>query len=82
MPGVTSADATLETLDEESNKVPHDRYIDDSMKDWTRVYLSGHDILLPTRLNKGPQHIFLIKAPDHFADLGLRNGRKFVHHQP
>ncbi len=39
---------------------PYDRYIAPEMKDWTRVYRIGHDLLLPASLNNGPPKLFIV----------------------
>jgi hypothetical protein len=42
----------LETSDSpEKSTGPRDRYIAPEMKDWNRVYRSGHSLILPTTLN-------------------------------
>jgi tetratricopeptide (TPR) repeat protein/predicted aspartyl protease len=38
----------------------HDRYIAPEMKDYSRIFLFGHDMLIPTRINKLPAKLFLI----------------------
>ena len=52
----TGADATTQTLD----AAPRDRYIDPSMKDWTKIFRSGHDLIIPVQLNDGPWRLFII----------------------
>ena len=37
-----------------------DRYIDPTMKDWTKVFRSGHEIILPVSLNSGPNRLFIL----------------------
>ena len=39
---------------------PYDRYIAPEMKDWTRVYRVGHDLLLPASLNDSPPKLFIV----------------------
>jgi hypothetical protein len=39
---------------------PYDRYIAPEMKDWTRVYRAGHDMLLPASLNDSPPKLFIL----------------------
>jgi hypothetical protein len=39
---------------------PYDRYIAPEMKDWTRVYRIGHDLLLPASLNNSQPKIFIV----------------------
>ena len=39
----------------------HDAYHDPSMKDWDRVWRSGHDLIMNVRLNKtGPLKLFIV----------------------
>ena len=39
---------------------PYDRFVAPEMKDWTRVYRIGHDLLLPASLNNGPPKLFIV----------------------
>ncbi len=39
---------------------PYDRFVAPEMKDWTRVYRIGHDLLLPASLNDGPLKLFIV----------------------
>jgi len=39
---------------------PYDRFVAPEMKDWTRVYRIGHDLLLPASLNNGPLKLFIV----------------------
>jgi predicted aspartyl protease len=39
---------------------PRDRYIAPEMKDWTRVYRYGHDLMLPASLNGSKQKLFIM----------------------
>ncbi len=39
---------------------PHDRYIAPEMKDWTRVYRAGHNLIVPTALNGSPPKLFIL----------------------
>jgi predicted aspartyl protease len=38
----------------------HDRYIAPEMKDWTRIYRSGHMLLVPTSLNNSKPKMFVL----------------------
>ena len=38
----------------------HDRYIAPEMKDWTRVYRYGHELLLPVRIGEAKSRLFLV----------------------
>ncbi len=37
-----------------------DRYIDPSMKGWTKVFRSGHDLIMPVYLNNTPARLFIV----------------------
>lgn len=39
---------------------PHDRYIAPEMEKWTKVYRVGHQIMVPTALNKKTLHLFIM----------------------
>jgi predicted aspartyl protease len=39
---------------------PYDRYVAPEMKDWTRIYRAGHDLLLPASLNDSPPKLFIL----------------------
>jgi hypothetical protein len=43
-----------------ANAVPHDRYIAPEMDSWTRIYRSGHNIILPVRVNQLPARLFIM----------------------
>jgi tetratricopeptide (TPR) repeat protein len=38
----------------------HDRYVAPEMVKWSRFFRSGHLILLPTLVNRSPEHLFLV----------------------
>jgi predicted aspartyl protease len=42
------------------SKYAHDRYFPPEMKDYTGVFISGHDLLIPTTVNSSPPKLFLI----------------------
>lgn len=39
---------------------PRDRYIAPEMKDWTRIYRIGHNLLIPASLNNTEQKMFIL----------------------
>jgi len=39
---------------------PHDRYVAPEMKDWTPVYRVGHNLIVPTLLNKKETKLFIL----------------------
>ncbi len=56
-------DETAENTSEaKDDKVPvfHDRYIAPEMKDWTMVWRSGHDLLLPVSIGGATDKLFVI----------------------
>jgi len=59
--GAASTDnpASLDT-NAEDDQNPHDRYVSPTMKSWTSFYRSGHDILVPVRLNDHPSRLFIV----------------------
>ena len=58
-----SGDNTAAPTSSPSRPAPHgpyDRYVAPEMKDWTRLYRAGHDLLLPASLNDSPPKIFIL----------------------
>jgi len=58
-----SSTNTAEAKTSASKPVPHgpyDRYIAPEMKDWTRVYRIGHNLLVPTTLNNSKPKMFIL----------------------
>ena len=51
---------TLDTGVAADDEAPKDRTIDASMKNWTKVFRSGHDLILPVQLNDGPMRLFIV----------------------
>ena len=51
---------SLATGAEAGDEVPTDRYIDPTMKTWTKVFRAGHDLILPMQLNDGPWRLFIV----------------------
>lgn len=39
---------------------PHDRYVAPEMKDWTKVYRIGHNLMVPTSLNSKTMRLFIV----------------------
>lgn len=82
---VASTDApSLDTGVSASSDAPRDAYRDPSMKDWDRVWRSGHDLIMDVRLSKtGPWKLFIIDtgsqmdliSPDAAREVGkVSNG--------
>jgi tetratricopeptide (TPR) repeat protein len=62
LPSIPDEPATTTSLDTKSVGVRHfrDRYVPPEMKDYTRIFLIGHDMLIPTRVNDSAAKLFLI----------------------
>jgi predicted aspartyl protease len=50
------------TLDSSSETItqPHDRYLSPDMKDFFLVYLNGHNLMIPTKLNDQSPFLFIL----------------------
>jgi tetratricopeptide (TPR) repeat protein len=59
LPDETAAATSLETNSEGVRRL-HDRYIPPEMKNYTQIFLFGHDMLIPTRVNDSASKLFLI----------------------
>ncbi len=58
-PGETVAESTPESS-LSTPRVLHDRYVAPEMKDYEKIYRSGHDMLISTYVNKMVPRLFLI----------------------
>jgi tetratricopeptide (TPR) repeat protein len=58
-PGETVVESTPESS-LSTQRVPHDRYVAPEMKDYEKIYRSGHDLLISTYVNKMVPRLFLI----------------------
>jgi len=55
--------ATLSTNQDENDgpdAEPHDRYIAPEMKDWSKVYRLGHNLVIPASLNRSTTKLFIL----------------------
>jgi predicted aspartyl protease len=62
-PGLNTNDAESDdsgTSSEAAANGPHDRYVAPEMKDYTRVYRVGHDLILPAALNGAKLKLFIL----------------------
>jgi predicted aspartyl protease len=50
---------------------PKDRYIAPEMETWTPVFRVGHDLLIPTTLNKNTTKLFIIDTGSQFTSVSL-----------
>lgn len=58
---IARAKPALETTENEQAETgPQDRFIAPEMKDWTRIYRLGHDLLLPASLNESSRKLFIL----------------------
>jgi len=55
-----NATATPSPAPKPARHGPYNRYVAPEMKDWTHVYRSGHDLLLPASLNDSPPKLFIL----------------------
>jgi len=46
--------------EEEEDEPVHDRYIAPEMKDWTKIYRYGHELLLPVQIGEARSRLFLV----------------------
>jgi hypothetical protein len=60
VPGATAETQSLQTGVEDHEGTPQDRYIAPAMVTWTKAFRSGHDLILPVRLDKGPVKLFIV----------------------
>jgi hypothetical protein len=62
LPPIPDEPAAATSLDTKSVAVRHfrDRYVPPEMKDYTKIFLIGHDMLIPTRVNDSAAKLFLI----------------------
>jgi predicted aspartyl protease len=63
-PGTAAAAVELNTEGQGQHATaesgPHDRYIAPEMKDWMRVYRTGHALIVPGLVNKNKEELFMI----------------------
>jgi tetratricopeptide (TPR) repeat protein len=55
-----SADSDANTDAKTGERVVHDTYVAPEMKDWTRIYRWGHDLIVPTNIGKVPTKLFIL----------------------
>jgi hypothetical protein len=62
LPPIPDEPAAATSLDTKSVAVRHfrDRYVPPEKKDYTKIFLIGHDMLIPTRVNDSAAKLFLI----------------------
>lgn len=65
-----------EDEDESSSPVPQDRYVAAEMKNWTKVFRFGHELLIPTRVGNTPPRLFLIDTGAMFNSISPAAARE------
>jgi predicted aspartyl protease len=55
---------------------PHDRYIAPEMKDWTKVYRIGHDLIVPASLNNKTMRLFIVDTGAFRTSISPAAGRE------
>lgn len=79
IPGVAQSTLSLTTSTAADDAPPRDRYVDPSMKDWTRVFGINSDLLIPIQLNQGPVHLFLIDTGSSLNLISPQAAREVAH---
>jgi tetratricopeptide (TPR) repeat protein/predicted aspartyl protease len=66
------------SLDSQSSQQTtwHDRYIPPEMKDYTPIFVFGHDLLIPTSVNSSPPRLFLIDTGAFDNSLSLAEAKE------
>ncbi len=70
--------------DEDSSPKPlaetrRDRYVAPEMKDWTRVFRSGHDLIFPTVIGNAPSKLFVMDTGASVALISPEAAREVTH---
>lgn len=83
LPPIPDEPATETKLTSESGGVRHwhDRYIAPEMKDYSWIFLFGHDMLIPTHVNKSAAKLFMIDTgsfDDTLSPATAREATKIV----
>jgi tetratricopeptide (TPR) repeat protein len=63
----------------EPSRGPHDRYIAPEMKNYTEIFRFGHELLIPTRLNKGDPVLMMIDTGSYQTVVTRRAAQPFLH---
>ncbi len=58
---------------------PRDRYIAPEMKDWTRVYRLGHNLIVPTRIGNAPTKLFIMDTGTSSTLVSPQAAREVTH---
>jgi len=60
VPGAETETQSLQTGVEDRHSAAQNRYIAPSMANWTKVFRSSHNLVIPVRLDKGPVKLFIV----------------------
>jgi Flp pilus assembly protein TadD len=73
LPPIPDEPAAATSLDTKAGGARHfrDRYIPPEMKDYTKIFLFGHDMLIPTHVNNSTGKLFLIDTGSFDNTLSL-----------
>jgi tetratricopeptide (TPR) repeat protein len=66
------------TLDSSSETIaqPHDRYLSPDMKDFFLVYLNGHNLMIPTKLNDQSPFLFILDTGAQMSMVSLAAAKR------
>ena len=78
IPGSAAAAPSLDTGASGEQSALHDRYIDPSMKTWTKVFRSGHDLILPVKLNDSPPRLFIVDTGSQLNLVSYQMAKQFA----
>jgi tetratricopeptide (TPR) repeat protein/predicted aspartyl protease len=75
LPGEAALNLTLDSQSSEQSQL-HDRYTPPEMKDYEKIFLIGHALLIPTFLNATPARLFLIDTGAFSTTLALNTAKE------
>lgn len=59
--------------------VLHDRYIAPEMKEWSRIYRIGHQLIIPTRIGNAPSKLFIMDTGASTPIISPQAAREVTH---
>ncbi len=68
LPDTTPADTKISLATDNASTAEsplQDAYVDPTMASWTKVFRSGHSLIVPVRLENGPIRLFLVDTGSH-----------------
>lgn len=66
-------------MSENQDRPIHDAYVAPGMADWTHVLRSGHDLILPVRLNNGPIRLFIVDTGARLDSISPEVAQEVAH---